>query len=324
MQQAAVVTIPVIRLAIALSAATLFMNVHGLEKLECNSTSIAYTITVSNSGRGDFIKVQDAIDSIPLKNVQWTRIFVMPGVYEERVEIHREKPCIVIEGRSHRITTITNNYNTTTFRASADNFVAKRITFQNTYKGGPAQALAVEGDKCLFRFCGFVGFQDTLWDIMGRHYFYSCYIEGSIDFIYGQGQSVYEKAVIRTTNSTFPGYITAQGRNSPDDPSGFVFIGCYVSGNGSTYLGRAYGSYSRVVFRKTYFDDVIQPLGWDSWFYGGQHLNDITYVEVGCFGPGANTSNRVHWMKNLTKAEVKGYKVSTFIDQEGWITKQPL
>ena len=65
------------------------------------------------------------------------------------------------------------------------------------------------------------------------------------------------------------GFITAQGRQSAADPSGFVFEGGSVSGTGQAYLGRAYGPYSRVIFHGTTFDSVVFPLGWDAWHYQG-------------------------------------------------------
>lgn len=61
-----------------------------------------------------------------------------------------------------------------------------------------AQALAarIYGDKSAFIECGFLGFQDTLWDVGGRHYFSNCYIQGAIDFIFGSAQSFYEVTYI--------------------------------------------------------------------------------------------------------------------------------
>jgi len=52
--------------------------------------------------------------------------------------------------------------------------------------------VVVYGDKTAFYECGFVGVQDTLTDLVGRHYFESCYIEGYVDFIWGYGQSIYQ------------------------------------------------------------------------------------------------------------------------------------
>ncbi|KAE9617180.1 putative pectinesterase [Lupinus albus] len=37
-----------------------------------------------------------------------------------------------------------------------------------------------------------MGFQDTLLDSDGRHYFKNCYIQGEVYFIFGRGQSYYE------------------------------------------------------------------------------------------------------------------------------------
>ena len=63
-----------------------------------------------------------------------------------------------------------------------------------------------------------------------------------------------------------PGYlsgsITAQNRDNPIDGSGFVFVECNITGSGDVYLGRAWGTYSRVVFMYTYMSSVITPEGW--------------------------------------------------------------
>ena len=58
--------------------------------------------------------------------------------------------------------------------------------------GKQAVALRITGDKGAFYNCRFLGAQDTLFDQQGRHYFKTCYIEGSIDFICGDGQSLYQ------------------------------------------------------------------------------------------------------------------------------------
>ena len=66
---------------------------------------------------------------------------------------------------------------------------------QNTYRGTtvvPALAAIIWADKAAFYDCNFVGYQDTLCDMSGRHYFKDCRIEGAVDFIFGIGQSIYE------------------------------------------------------------------------------------------------------------------------------------
>lgn len=58
--------------------------------------------------------------------------------------------------------------------------------------GAQAVAMRVTGDQGAFYGCGFYGAQDTLNDDSGRHYFKDCFIQGSIDFIFGNARSLYE------------------------------------------------------------------------------------------------------------------------------------
>lgn len=133
-----------------------------------------------------------------------------------------------------------------------------------------APAANIAADKASFYRCGFVGLQDTLSDSQGRHYFESCYIEGAIDFIWGNGQSFYKKCVLNVTTDRLgrglSAYITAQGRDSEKDNSRFVFDSCTVVGTGPAFLGRAYRNHSTVLFFRTYMNNIITPQGWDAWF----------------------------------------------------------
>ncbi|KAF8042511.1 hypothetical protein BT93_A0981 [Corymbia citriodora subsp. variegata] len=187
-----------------------------------------------------------------------------------------------------------------------------------------APAAFLAGDKASFYRCSFHGIQDTLGDGKGRHYFTSCNISGAIDFIWGGGQSVYKDCLLETIASTIGrnGYVTAQGREGPNDSSGFVFINGWLTGEGQTYLGRAYRQYSRVLFYKTSMTAVIVPEGWSAWNFEGKE-NDITYDEVECTGEGANESGRVQWMKNLPSQEVEYLLSNNFVNQDGWLDNQP-
>lgn len=66
-----------------------------------------------------------------------------------------------------------------------------------------AVALRIEGDQAAFYGCGFYGAQDTLLDDKGRHFFKDCFIQGSIDFIFGNGRSLYQVKKIYNTFMTF-------------------------------------------------------------------------------------------------------------------------
>ncbi|PNX71718.1 pectinesterase [Trifolium pratense] len=60
------------------------------------------------------------------------------------------------------------------------------------------------------------------------------------------------------------GVITAHERKSPNDPSGFVFKNCNISGTagGKAELGRAMDAYARVIIADSYLSDVVKPEGW--------------------------------------------------------------
>lgn len=63
------------------------------------------------------------------------------------------------------------------------------------------------------------------------------------------------------------GFITAQGRTGENDANGFVFKNCNVYGDGTTYLGRPWRAYARVLFYNTNMSDIVVPTGWAPWYF---------------------------------------------------------
>lgn len=59
------------------------------------------------------------------------------------------------------------------------------------------------------------------------------------------------------------GCVTAHGRTSKDENTGFAFVNCTVGGTGRVWLGRAWRPFSRVVFAHTTMSDIIAPEGWN-------------------------------------------------------------
>ena len=57
--------------------------------------------------------------------------------------------------------------------------------------GAQAVALRISGDKAVFYNCKLFGFQDTVCDDRKRHLFKDCLIQGTVDFIFGSGKSLY-------------------------------------------------------------------------------------------------------------------------------------
>jgi len=58
-------------------------------------------------------------------------------------------------------------------------------------KGEQAVALRISGDKAAFYNCKILGFQDTICDDRHNHFFKDCLIQGTVDFIFGSGTSLY-------------------------------------------------------------------------------------------------------------------------------------
>ena len=58
--------------------------------------------------------------------------------------------------------------------------------------------LRIFEDKAAVYGCGFEGARDTLYDDSGRHFFKECFIQGSIDFMFGNGRSLYKDWVINS------------------------------------------------------------------------------------------------------------------------------
>ncbi|KAK9165507.1 hypothetical protein Scep_000698 [Stephania cephalantha] len=184
-----------------------------------------------------------------------------------------------------------------------------------------AVALRVSGDKAAFYGCRILSYQDTLLDDAGRHYYSNCYIEGATDFICGNAASLFEKCRINSL-SEGGGAITAQRRMSPDEYTGFTFLGCRITGNGRAALGRPWGDYSRVIFAYSYMAKAVVPQGWNDW---GDPTKQSTvyYGQYKCYGPGGSASGRVKWSKVLTDDNVAPFMTKDMIGGRAWLRPLP-
>jgi pectinesterase len=60
----------------------------------------------------------------------------------------------------------------------------------------------------------------------GRQYYVDSYIEGGVDYIFGNAAAVFDRTQL---HSNGPGFITAQSRTAPDQPTGYVILNSRVT-----------------------------------------------------------------------------------------------
>lgn len=296
-------------------------------------------LTVDANGKGDVKTVSEAISKVPENNKKRFTIFIKKGIYNEQIRIPADKPYISFIGESAENTKISFDINNkragTTSAAYAvyiggHDFHAENLTFENSFdyqaniKNGGTQAVAVlsEADRLIFKNCKFLGWQDTLYAKNGRQYFENCYIEGNVDFIFGQALAVFDKCIIHSKGD---GYITAPMRFAANEPSGFVFINSKLTGENTekgVFLGRPWRSFGRTVFLDTAMGAHIRPEGWNNW---GNAENEKTayFAEFNSSGAGAKMRERVKWIHQLTKEESKQFETENFLKgKDGWNPKK--
>lgn len=331
-------------------------TVHPVEKSMNDEEPGAYAlrsgaqrqVTVASDGSGDYKTVQEGIDSL---SESGGTVSVKPGVYREVV--HIAKPHVRLLGLSDdaaKVVIVYSNsaynsggtfYSATAF-VTGDDFYAENLTFQNDYsrshglqpQGSQAIALSVRGDRAVFRNVRFLGAQDTLFAasrscqtdsgpcIPARQYFYNCYIEGNVDFIFGDAKAVFDHCHIHAIAHPQV-YVTAQSKRYSEQESGYVFDHCKITadaGVGKVFLGRPWRAFATVVFLNSELDEKVDPAGWAEWHAGEtSRLETAFYAEHASVGRGSSAATRELHAHQLSDAEAGAYTATKFLAGfDGW------
>ncbi len=229
---------------------------------------------------------------------------------------------------------------TVTVEPSAVGFSANGITFENSYNIGEkhshrpqaqAVALVTMADKVVLDNCRFIGRQDTLYlkgaskgkTVFGdansaRVYVKDCYIEGTVDYIFGDATAFFDNCDLFMTERKYGGHYTAA--NTTLSNIGYVFSNCRVMAdscygnepNSVVDLGRPwqgdstypyYGSYT--AFINCVLPNCLNSKGFVPW-NDSTVKNKIRYIEYGSVnsnGELLDLSSRNDFMRILTKEQ---------------------
>ncbi|PQE15252.1 Pectinesterase protein [Rutstroemia sp. NJR-2017a WRK4] len=300
--------------------------------LQLLAAPLAYAATL-NVGSG---KTYSTITAAYNAAAAGDTIYVYPGTYKEKLTI--SKNDITLKGSAYPSTNPADNdaeliYATYASAVGSNDASATLLITGSGFKmynmnvtnsaGNVSQAVALSstGANHGFYACGLKGWQDTLYAHTGSQFFSRCYIEGAVDFIFGiTGQSWFQGCTLGVLRSAYVfllqlcfnselrswSVITAQGRTSSSTTGYFVFDKAKVivgpggasAAKGSSFLGRPWGDYARVVFQNSNLGNVITAAGWQAW-NSAQDTSNVYFAEY------ANTNGagtRVSFAKTLSSA----------------------
>ncbi|KKY29900.1 putative pectinesterase [Diaporthe ampelina] len=214
------------------------------------------SITVCSSGC-NYNTIQKAVSSISTSSKDEHSIFIYSGTYAEQVTIPVLSGKLNIYGytkdtsdysgnvvnlqwESALATGAADDEHTAALINTSPNVAVYNINIKNTYgkpsgSGGQAIALSAYNTEQGYYGVGLYGYQDTLLAQTGNQIYAHSYIEGAVDFIFGQ----HARAWITNSRvvSVGAGAITASGRASDSDTSYYVITDSTIEA-GSPAAGR--------------------------------------------------------------------------------------
>ncbi|KAI9013732.1 pectin lyase fold/virulence factor [Phycomyces nitens] len=298
--------------------------------------------------------VSAALSSLPNNGATWT-IYVAPGTYNEQVKIRRSNVIIrpstsgtvQIQHNGMRDTQSSSGTNeqSATLSIYGSNVKVYNMIIANIYpqtRNIANLALNLQATQASFYNVKFYGFQDTVLIALGTtSYFKNCYIEGSVDYIWGYGTAYFDHTTVATNQRG--GFITAHNRQTANAAGGFYFNSCTAIATlpsgplkatankalsftstsqfpKSTYLGRPWSRYARVVFMYSNLGDNITPAGWSTWSSSSPNTDGILFGEYQNNGAGKwNSATRAHFATLLSSEKAATFGVNSVLGSTSWI-----
>ncbi|MBO5684975.1 MAG: hypothetical protein J6R73_00105, partial [Alistipes sp.] len=271
------------------------------------------TYVVAKDGTGDYETVQAALNALKSNQTTPQVIYIKAGTYHEKMLVESNKTNVTLIGEDAATTILTyddysgkkdNNgneigtQNSASFMIKGKGFTAQNITFENPHKnlsgssGAQAVAVCVMDDRATFYNCRMVGYQDTFYvKNHARVYCKECYIEGNVDFIFGDAILLCENCTLHCNRHD--SVLTAAAEHT-GCAFGFTFIDCkitHIEGKdfnnkefSTFYLGRPWKQNARVVFIRC---EEPAKLNEKAWRRMSEGVDAALFAEYKCTGEGA-------------------------------------
>lgn len=325
------------------------------------------TISVGKGSEFEFNTIQDALNSIDFvpSDKAGVNIVIEPGVYEEEVTIdkpyvkftnnNKSKDVVISYDKANGNPDPAKNFGTdktatVTVTENAVGFEAHNITFKNSYNIGTeydqTQAVALEtlADKVALYDCKMIGRQDTLYlkgaskgqNVYGsannaRVYLKNCYIEGTVDFIFGDATAYFDSCNLYMAEYKNGGHFTAP--NTTLFNIGYVFNNCKLQTSDKftseaiqkVDLGRPWqadaaypNSGSNSVFINCTMPSAYNEAGFSLWD-SNTIANKVRFYEYNSLNPNGSAvdmSKRASFAKVLTEEQAKNYNAYNVLSGE--------
>ncbi len=279
--------------------------------------------------------LQDILDMLPAG----TRVRLAPGVYRQKLLIRTPGLRLVGAGAEQTVLVYGdyakkldeqgreyNTFRTWTLAVCADGVSMRALSVVNDALSpadkGQEVALSVYGDRFSMEDCVLRSTQDTLFlgplpkDLIERYEGFlpdelradrplsqrliNCLIEGSVDFIFGCGDAVFENCELRSVFDGREGGFVAAPAHALEQKEGFLFRACTFTresavSDGSVFLARPWRDYGLARFENCRYAPHIDARGFDPWLDSGRDRTARFYETPA--QPG-----RVSWANPQTEA----------------------
>lgn len=296
--------------------------------------NIFKSLVVGRNQICDFSSIQEALDSCCNENGP-VKITILSGEYYENISLYQSNVTLIGIGS---VKVIGNRYalqkdehlreigtfQTATLFINGENISLENIEIINNAgpgeQVGQAIALYSEGNEVTFKNCLFKGYQDTvclgpLPEVQkngqpfstpeirnkfaeNKNLFNTCYIEGTVDFIFGGGEAVFQGCEIKSLkrHNNKEGYVTAASTSI--SKKGFYFYQCFITADEdvkNVFLGRPWRPYAKTTFANCMIGSHIHPDKWDDWGNKANRIT-VTYKEFNNQYSNQDDMNKIDWI----------------------------